>query len=176
MREISHKVRTPALLVVPLFFYSNLFLFRTLVFSSFWTSRGHRCCPFFPPVLAFHFCREEGSAIPLVVHFSSSVANSRSRIFRDSICAQEKKSRRIYCSMHSAGLELTKHTYTRLEDILIHHRDDRFVPRRMRLNPYSARPTPHCVLSRHVKSAGVIGFGGLQLCIKRVHRHPPVVT
>ena len=34
----------------------------------------------------------------------------------------KKKSQRIYTSMHSAGLELTKLTYTRLEDNLIRHR------------------------------------------------------
>ena len=33
------------------------FFFRTLSLSSFWTSRGHRCRPFFPPVLAFNFYR-----------------------------------------------------------------------------------------------------------------------
>ena len=33
----------------------------------------------------------------------------------------KKKSQRIYTSMHSAGLELTKLTYTRLEDNLIRH-------------------------------------------------------
>ena len=38
----------------------------------------------------------------------------------------KKKSQRIYTSMHSAGLELTKLTYTRLEDNLIRHRGDRF--------------------------------------------------
>ena len=37
----------------------------------------------------------------------------------------KKKSQRIYTSMHSAGLELTKVTYTRLEDNLIRHRGDR---------------------------------------------------
>ena len=37
----------------------------------------------------------------------------------------EKKSQRIYSNMHSAGLELTKLTYTRLEDNLIRHRGDR---------------------------------------------------
>ena len=37
----------------------------------------------------------------------------------------KKKSQRIYSSMHSAGLELTKLTYTRLEDNLIRHRGDR---------------------------------------------------
>ena len=35
------------------------------------------------------------------------------------------KSQRIYTSMQSAGLELTKLTYTRLEDNLIRHRGDR---------------------------------------------------
>ena len=37
----------------------------------------------------------------------------------------KKKSQRIYTCMHSAGLELTKLTYTRLEDNLIRHRGDR---------------------------------------------------
>ena len=37
----------------------------------------------------------------------------------------KKKSHRIYTNMHSAGLELTKLTYTRLEDNLIRHRGDR---------------------------------------------------
>ena len=36
----------------PSFFFS--FFFLTLLLSSFWTSRGHRCRPFFPPVLAFN--------------------------------------------------------------------------------------------------------------------------
>ena len=37
----------------------------------------------------------------------------------------KKKSQRIYTSMHSVGLELTKLTYTRLEDNLIRLRGDR---------------------------------------------------
>ena len=37
----------------------------------------------------------------------------------------KKKSQRIYTNMHSVGLELTKLTYTRLEDNLIRHRGDR---------------------------------------------------
>ena len=101
------------------------FSFCTLSLSSFWTSRGHRCHPFSSTVLAFNFYRAWGSAIPLLVDCSSSVANSRSRAFRKSICPQEKVLQRIYTSMHSAGLELTKLTYTRLEDNLIHHRGDR---------------------------------------------------
>ena len=39
----------------------------------------------------------------------------------------KKKSQRIYTSMHSAGLELTELTYTRLEDNLIRHGGDRLV-------------------------------------------------
>ena len=37
-----------------LFFF---FLFFTTLLSSFWTSRGCRCRPFSPPVLAFNFYR-----------------------------------------------------------------------------------------------------------------------
>ena len=37
----------------------------------------------------------------------------------------KKKSPRIYTSMHSERFELTKLTYTRLEDNLIRHRGDR---------------------------------------------------
>ena len=40
----------------------------------------------------------------------------------------KKKSPRIHTSMHSGGLELTKLTYTRLEDILIRHRGDYIWP------------------------------------------------
>ena len=34
-----------------------LFFFHTHILSSFRTSRGHRCRPFSPPVLAFNFYR-----------------------------------------------------------------------------------------------------------------------
>ena len=51
----------------------------------------------------------------------------------------KKKSQRIYTSMHSAGLELTKLTYTRLEVNLIRHRGDRLSymarPRRLDSHP-----------------------------------------
>ena len=40
--------------------------------------------------------KNKGSAIPLLVNFSSSVANSRSRAFRKSICAQEKVPTNLY--------------------------------------------------------------------------------
>ena len=39
-------------------FFLLFFLFLlTLSLSSFWTSRGHRCRRFFPPVLVFNFYR-----------------------------------------------------------------------------------------------------------------------
>ena len=46
----------------PYFFFSTSLLLssltrgRFLPSTSFWTSRGHRCPPFSPPVLAFIFC------------------------------------------------------------------------------------------------------------------------
>ena len=59
---------------------------------------------------------------PLIVDFSSSFANSRSRAFRKSISAQEKDPRNLQTSTHSGGFTLTKLTYTRLEDNLIRQR------------------------------------------------------
>ena len=41
----------------------------------------------------------------------------------------KKNSKRIYTSVHPAGLGLTKLTYTRLEDNLIRHRGDRLLYR-----------------------------------------------
>ena len=38
---------------------------------------------------------------------------------------RKKRSPRIYTTTHSGGFELTKLTYTRLKDNLIHHRGDR---------------------------------------------------
>ena len=85
---------------------SGHFFFYTHLLSSFWTSREHMFRPFSPSVFAFNFYRAQGSAIPLLVDFSLSVANSRFRAFRKSISAQEK-SPPIYTSMHSGGFELT---------------------------------------------------------------------
>ena len=65
--------------------------FFTLVLSSFWTCS--QVSSLLPPGSCFPSVSfaPEGSAIPLLVDFSSSVANSRSaRAFRKSICAQEK--------------------------------------------------------------------------------------
>ena len=72
-------------------FFSSHFLI-----SSFWTSRGHRCRPFSPPVLAFICIALRVQQSPLLVDFLSSVANSRSRAFLKSNCAQLKVPTNLY--------------------------------------------------------------------------------
>ena len=82
---------------VALYTYIYIYYFsHTLLLSSFWTSRGHRCRPFSPPVLAFNSYPAQGSAIPKLVDFSSSAVNSRSRAFRKSISAQEEVPTNLY--------------------------------------------------------------------------------
>ena len=53
---------------------------------------------------------------------------------------RKKKPPRIYTSMHSGGFELTKLTYTRLEDNLTRHRGDR-------LYQYPS-VTPYAIIAR----------------------------
>ena len=99
--------------------------FSYLVLPSFWTSRGDRCRPFSPPVLAFNFSRAKGSAIPLVVDFLSSVANLHSRAFRNSnnLCTIKVPS--ITSTRYALGGTRTHgsdHVRTRFEHNLIRHR------------------------------------------------------
>ena len=77
---------------------------------------------FLPPVFIAH--RVQQSHCSSIFH--RVFANSRSRrAFRKSICAQEKvPTNLVYTSMHSGEFELTKLTYTRLEDNLIRHQGD----------------------------------------------------
>ena len=102
------------------------FFFLTLLLSSFWSSRGHRCRPFpHPPrflfsiFIAHRVQRSHCSSIFHRVLLTHALALSASQF------VHKKKSQRIYTSMHSAGLKLTKLTYARLEDNLIRHRGDR---------------------------------------------------
>ena len=60
----------------------------------------------------------------MLVDFSSSVADSRSRAFRKSTCAQKKVPTNLYEDA-LGGFEVRKLTYTRLEVNLIRHRGDR---------------------------------------------------
>ena len=117
---LDHSCLSPRLYI-----YIYIFFFlSTLSLSSFWTSRGHRCHPFSSPVLAFNFVAHsvQQSHCSSIVHrmlLTHALALSASQF------VHKKKSQRIYTSVHSAGLELTKLTYTRLEDNLIRHRGDR---------------------------------------------------
>ena len=67
----------------------------------------------------------------------------------------EKKSQRIYTSRHWAGLELTKLTYTRLEDNLIRHRATGYTyPQRISLFCHSTIHLPRLgktLLSRSMR-------------------------
>ena len=77
---------------------------------------------FLPSIFIAH--RVQQSHCSSIVHrvlLSHALALSASQF------VHKKKSQRIYTSMHSAGLELTKLTYTRLEDNLIRHRGDRYI-------------------------------------------------
>ena len=68
----------------------------------------------------------------------------------------KKKSQRMYTSMHSAGLELTKLTYTRLEDNLIRHRGDRLTP----LGLGSSQPASRAARARAETVAKKLGPRG----------------
>ena len=124
MLRMTIYCRLTAAVVLVLCYRLHILFFHTHLLSSFWTSRGHRCRSFFPPLHAYKIYCAWGSANPLLVDFSSRVANVRSRAFRKSICAQEKVPTNIY-DFALRGFELTKLTYTRLEDNLIRHLDDR---------------------------------------------------
>ena len=75
---------------------------------------------FLPSIFVMH--RVQQSHCSLMFH---RVLLTRALALSASQFVHKKKSRRIYTSMHTAGLELTKLTYTRLEDNLIRHRGDR---------------------------------------------------
>ena len=103
---------------VPKFF----FFFHTHLLCSFGTSRGHRCRPFSPPGSCLQFLSRIGFSNPTACRFFIEcclLALSASQF------VHKKNSPRIYTSIHSGGFELTKLTYTRLEDKLIRHRGDR---------------------------------------------------
>ena len=70
----------------------------------------------------------------------------------------KEKSQRIYTSMHSAGLELTKLTYTRLEDNLIRHRGDRPGTLYYYCYSYCYCHCHYCHYYRHYNSAGHLTF------------------
>ena len=75
---------------------------------------------FFPSICIAHRVQQSHcSSIFHQVLLTHLLALSASRF------VHKKKSPRIYTSIHSGGFELTKLTYTRLDDNLIRHRGDR---------------------------------------------------
>ena len=103
--------------------YIFFFFSHTHLLSSFWTSRGHRRRPFSPQVLAFNLLSRIGFSNPKARRFFHRVLLTHALALSASQPEHKKKSPRIYTSMHSGGFELTKLTYTRLEDNLIRHRE-----------------------------------------------------
>ena len=75
---------------------------------------------FLPSIFIAHRVQQShcSSTFHRVLLLTHALALSASQFVR------KKKSPRIYTSMHSGGFELTKLTYTRLEDNLIRHRGD----------------------------------------------------
>ena len=78
---------------------------------------------FLPPSSCLQFSSRIGFSNPTSI--SHRVLLTHALALSASQLVHKKKSQQIYTSMHSAGLELTKLTYTRLEDNLIRHRGDR---------------------------------------------------
>ena len=77
---------------------------------------------FLPSTFIAHTSRVQQAHCSSIVHrvlLTHALALSASQF------VHKKKSQRIYTSLHPAGRELTKLTYTRLEDNLIRHRGDR---------------------------------------------------
>ena len=102
-----------------------LFFCFTLVPSSFWTKAvdtGEVPSPlrFLPSIFIAHRVQQShcSSIFHRVLPPHAFALSARQLVHK-------KKSQRIYTSMHLVGLELTKLTYTRLEDNLIRHRGDR---------------------------------------------------
>ena len=109
---------------------------------------------FLPSIFIAH--RVQQSHCSSIVHrmlLTQALALSASQF------VHKKKSQRIYTSMHSAGLGLTKLTYTRLEDNLIRHRGDRLhipqprVTRTFHLTP-CLDTTPHSVTQSSIDWLG----------------------
>ena len=75
---------------------------------------------FLPSIFIAHRVQQShcSSIVHRVLLLTHALALSASQFVR------KKKSQRIFTSVHSAGLGLTKLTYTRLVDNLLRHRDD----------------------------------------------------
>ena len=103
------------------FFFSHTFTFQLL--DKPWSQVSSLLPPrFLPSIFIAHTVQQ--------FHCSSifhRMLLTHALVLSASQFVHKKKSQRIYTNMHSVGLELTKLTYTRLEDNLIRHRGDRLV-------------------------------------------------
>ena len=102
-----------------------LFLFHTFLLSSFWTKPWSQVSSLLPPGSCFQFLSRIGFSNPTARQFFHRVLLTHAPALSACQFVHKKKSLRIYTRMHSAGLELTKLTYNRLEDKLTRHRGDR---------------------------------------------------
>ena len=105
-------------------YYFFIYIFFSHFFPAFGQAVDTGVVPFPPRFLpstciAHRVQQSHCSSIFYRVLLTHALALSASQF------VHEKKSQRMYTSMHSAGLELTKLAYTRLEDNLIRHRGDR---------------------------------------------------
>ena len=110
--------------ILELFFFFSFFFFSHFHFSAAEQAVVTGVVPspprFLPSIFIAHRIQQfHCSSIFHRVLLTHALALSASQF------VHKKKSQRIYTSMHSAGLELTKLTYTGLEDNLIRHRGDR---------------------------------------------------
>ena len=78
-----------------------------------------------PPGSCLQFLSRIGFGNPTARRFFIKCCQLTLSRFSQVNFVRKKKSPRIYTSMHSGAFELTKLTYTRLEDNLIRHRGDR---------------------------------------------------
>ena len=122
----SAVLRRPALGVLRAFFFSLFFLCSHFYFPASGQAVVTGVVPsptrFLPSIFVAHKVQQSHcSSIFHRVLLTHALALSASQF------VYKKKFQRIYTSMHSAGLELTKLTYTRLQDYLIRHRGDRTV-------------------------------------------------
>ena len=130
MELLSPSARTGTGLLTPvrfILFYFSLFFFIFLFISHFYFPASGQAMvtgvvpspPWFSPsiFIAHRVQRFHCWSILLTLALSLSASQF----------VHKKKSSRVYASMHSGRFELTKPTYTRLEDNLIRHRGDRLI-------------------------------------------------
>ena len=104
---------------IPFFFFSYTFTFPASG-QAMVTGVVHSPPRFLPSIFIAHRAQQSHcSSISYRLLLTHALALSASQF------VLKKKSQRNYTSMHSTALELTKLTYTKLEDNLIRHRGNR---------------------------------------------------